>query len=135
LQEFSTGKGLIDDGGNHRNGAGADAANQRAQFSRGFSSTSLDEVQSESSSGKIVTMMQAAEPWHGDDLAICTRMDLCFTSRRCFLLQREMRSVPVIIADVIRHQSFQMPLIEHDDMVEQVSAAVADPALRNAVLP
>jgi hypothetical protein len=28
-----------------------------------------------------------------------------------------------------------MPFVENDHMVEQISAAVADPTLRNAVLP
>jgi hypothetical protein len=39
------------------------------------------------------------------------------------------------VPDVIIHEALQMALIEHDHMVEQVPAAVADPTLDNAVLP
>src|ERR1017187_6280730 len=46
-----------------------------------------------------------------------------------------MRPVLMVVTDVLTHQSFQMPFVENDDMVEQVPAAVADPALRDAVLP
>ena len=80
-------------------------------------------------------MMQAAESRHGIDLATCIVMNLGFTTCRSSLLQSKMSSVLVIITNVITHQSFQMPLIEHDGMVEQIPAAVADPALRDTVLP
>ncbi len=46
-----------------------------------------------------------------------------------------MRAVIVVIADVLRKQSFQMPLVHGYDVVEQVPAAAFDPALRNALLP
>jgi hypothetical protein len=80
-------------------------------------------------------MMQAAEPWHGYDSAICVGIRLFSTPRRSSLLQRKMRPVVVVVADVPAHQSSQMPFIEHDDMVEQVAATVANPALRDTVLP
>ena len=51
------------------------------------------------------------------------------------LRQRNMRSVVVVVADVIIHESFQMPRIEHDHVVEQIATAVADPALSDTVLP
>jgi hypothetical protein len=37
-----------------------------------------------------------------------------------------MRSVIVIVTDVILHQAFEMPFIQDDHMVEQIPAAVAD---------
>jgi len=46
-----------------------------------------------------------------------------------------MRPVVMVVADVLGHEALEMPLIEHDDMIEQVSAAVADEALGDAVLP
>jgi hypothetical protein len=46
-----------------------------------------------------------------------------------------MRSVVVVVADVLGHQASQMTLIENDDMIEQIPAAVANPALCNAILP
>lgn len=41
----------------------------------------------------------------------------------------------MVVADVLKHQPFQMPLVEHDYMVKQVASAIANPAFRDAVLP
>jgi hypothetical protein len=46
-----------------------------------------------------------------------------------------MRPVLVIIADVLVHQTFQMPLVQDNHMIEQITAAVADPTFGNAILP
>jgi hypothetical protein len=46
-----------------------------------------------------------------------------------------MRSVIVVIADVLRHQLLQVSFVEHNDVVEQVPSAVADPSLCNPILP
>ncbi len=55
---------------------------------------------------QVVAMMQAAESRHGSDLAICTVMDFGSTTRRCFLRQRKMRTVLLVIVDVLAHPSF-----------------------------
>src|ERR1700724_1572729 len=60
---------------------------------------------------------------------------LSLTSGRGSLRQREMRPVFVIIANVLPHQTFQMPLIQNNYMVKQLASAVPDPALGHAVLP
>src|ERR1035437_142443 len=46
-----------------------------------------------------------------------------------------MRSVVVVITDVVLYEAFQMPLIQDDHMVEKIPAAVADPTFRHTVLP
>src|ERR1035438_8570484 len=46
-----------------------------------------------------------------------------------------MRPVLMVVTDVLTHQSFQMPFVENDDMVEQVPTAVPDSTLRDAILP
>ena len=46
-----------------------------------------------------------------------------------------MCSVVMVVPDVLNHQAFQITLIEDDHMIEQIPAAVANPALSNAVLP
>jgi hypothetical protein len=51
------------------------------------------------------------------------------------LSQAKVRSIFVVVADVLVHQSFQMPFIDNDHMVEQIPAAVANPPFRNTVLP
>jgi len=41
----------------------------------------------------------------------------------------------VVVTDILSKQPFQMPLVQDDDMIQQVSAAAANPSLGNAVLP
>lgn len=48
--------------------------------------------------------------------------------------ESEMRSVVVVIADVLIHQSVEMSLVEHDDMIKQVSSAISNPTFCDAVL-
>jgi hypothetical protein len=80
-------------------------------------------------------MMQAAKSGFG--YYHTTRADVYRRdpARRRLLLQREVRSVLVVVADILAHQSFQMSLVEHDHMVEQIPATVANPAFGDAVLP
>ena len=46
-----------------------------------------------------------------------------------------MRSVVVVVTDVLLRQAFQMLLVQNDHMVKQVPAAATHPTLGNAVLP
>ena len=46
-----------------------------------------------------------------------------------------MGSVFVVITDVVDHQPFEMPFVERDDVIKQVSAAVANPTFGESVLP
>ena len=80
-------------------------------------------------------MMQAAQPRHGYNLATCFGILHCLTTGRSFLGQCKMRPVVVIVANVLVHQPLQMAFVENDYVVEQIAAAVADPAFGNAVLP
>ena len=43
--------------------------------------------------------------------------------------------VVMVVADIFTHQSFQMPLIKDDHMIQQITAAVANKAFRDFVLP
>lgn len=46
-----------------------------------------------------------------------------------------MRSIVVVVADVLSHETLQMPFVQNDHMIQQISSAAPDPALCNAVLP
>jgi hypothetical protein len=46
-----------------------------------------------------------------------------------------MRSILMVITNVVGHQAIQMPLIESDHVVEQIPAAVPDLPRCNTVLP
>ncbi len=80
-------------------------------------------------------MMQATESWHRFDSAfrigVLARLTTCGRSLR----QRKMCPVLVVVADVIIHESFQMPRIKDDHVVEQISTTVSDPTLCSSVLP
>jgi len=83
----------------------------------------------------VVAMMESAEPWHRNDLAACLGRGRSLTTGGRLFCQPEMSAIIVVVADVFRHEALEMPLVENDDMVEQIATAVADEALRNAVLP
>ena len=80
-------------------------------------------------------MMQAAEPWHRNHFASYTEIPLCGPTRRRSLRQSKMCSVVVIIADIFVHQAPDMTHVDDDHVVEEISAAVANPTLCDAVLP
>ena len=80
-------------------------------------------------------MMQAAEPWHRNNLATHIGSAYCFTKTRCSLRQREVRPIVVVITDVIIHEALEVPFADDDHMVEKIPAAVADPAFGDTVLP
>lgn len=46
-----------------------------------------------------------------------------------------MRAIFVMVADVFREQPFKMAFVESDDVIQQVAAAAANPAFRDAILP
>ena len=77
--------------------------------------------------------MRTANSGHGNDSSILTGIHFhSATSRRSFA-QCQMRSVFMVVADVLTHEAFQMALIENKDMVEQVPAAVAGSGFRGAL--
>ena len=51
----------------------------------------------------------------------------------CF--SKPMRSILMVVAGILPHGTFEMAFFNHDDIIEQVSSAVADPALGDAILP
>ena len=80
-------------------------------------------------------MMQASEPRHGDHLRI-DRRALCGRSAcRSFFAQAEMSSVVMIVVDIFPHETFQMALIQDDDVIKKIAAAGADPPLGHTILP
>lgn len=80
-------------------------------------------------------MVQTAEPWHRYDPAANAELSCYLTTSRCSLRQRKVRPVFMVIADVLAEQSFQMPLIEYDHMVQNFLTAAAHPTLGHVVLP
>jgi hypothetical protein len=54
---------------------------------------------------------------------------------RCRLLKSEMRSVLMMVTNILGKQSLQMAFIQRNNVVQQVSSAASHPALRDAILP
>ena len=46
-----------------------------------------------------------------------------------------MGPVLMIVADVLSHEPLQMPLVQNDHLIQQVSSATSNPTFRNPVLP
>jgi hypothetical protein len=46
-----------------------------------------------------------------------------------------MRPILVVVAHVLGHQPLQMPLVQDDHVIQQVSSATFHPTLRNSILP
>src|ERR1035437_3419957 len=82
-----------------------------------------------------VAVMQTTESRQGDNLLSPQRHRHCHSTNGRVFPKSEMRPVLVVITNVIFEQSPQVPLIENDHVVEQVSTYAPDPALRHPVLP
>src|SRR5208337_3637601 len=80
-------------------------------------------------------MVQTAEPWHRYDPATNAELPCGVPTGRCFLRQRKVSPVLMVIADVLKHKPFQVAFIENDHIVEQIPAAIPDPTLGDTVLP
>ena len=91
-------------------------------------------IREDDSVGSVVAMMQIANSGHGENSTVNRGIHFHRTSGRRSLAQCLMGSIFMVVADLLTHEAFQITLIENDDMIEQVPAAVTDPAFCNAVL-
>jgi len=87
------------------------------------------------SGGKIVAMIKSADSGHENDSSIFTGIHFRDASSRRSFIQCQIRPVFVVVADILFQKSSQVTLVQHDDMIEQVPAAIANPAFCDAVLP
>ena len=84
------------------------------------------------SGSPTVTMMQPSQALMRAD---ATRGHGATSAAGCSLPESEIRAVLVVVAEVRRKQPLQMAFIDCNDVIQQVTAATADPALREAILP
>jgi hypothetical protein len=116
-----------------KSGTEAVTTSLRAHVFRRFSTSVSKDVRSAGSGSEVVTVVQTAESRHGNNST--PRARCCHPARRRFLIESEMRPVVVVVADVLGRQSLQVAFVKHDHMVEQITTAVPDPALGDAILP
>src|SRR5271156_2006528 len=75
---------------------------------------------SHSSSGQVVAVMQAAKFGRRYHPVAHTAVLGWYTTRRSLLVQCEMRSIFVAVADVLVQQAFQMPFIHSDHVLKEI---------------
>ena len=85
--------------------------------------------------GETVSMMQAAHSRHRDNSAFRVWIRFGFARAGCILCKAEVCAIVVVIADIFVHEAHQMGLVEHNHIIEQVPAAIANESLRYSVLP
>ncbi len=59
-------------------------------------------------------MMQSAESWHGYNSATCRRVHFRLTTLRRSLRQRQVRSIFVVIPNILVYQAFQVAFIQNE---------------------
>lgn len=80
-------------------------------------------------------MMQAPESLHRNNPVIGAPIMSGRTFCRSLLLQSEMYPIVVVVADIFLHQTFELPLVESNDVIEQIPAAATDEAFGDSILP
>ena len=81
----------------------------------------------------VVTMMQTADFWNGDNATGGRRSDEAST-RRVFA-ERKMRSRAQVVSDVRGEHSVKSRCSCHDHMIEALAPNRADDALHTRILP
>ena len=83
----------------------------------------------------FVTVVEAAEPGQGDDLGVTEGPGLPWAARGSGLGEAEVRTIVVVVRDVLADQAQQMTVVKDDDMVEELAPDAADPTFGDTVLP
>ena len=78
----------------------------------------------------IVTMVQPAESLLRMDP---TRSYGAHPAFRCPFLESEMRTVLMMVTNILGEQSLQMAFIQRNNLVQQVSPTASHPTLRDAI--
>ena len=78
-------------------------------------------------------MVQAAESRQRLNLAFSGRADCGWPTCWRVLRESEMRPILVVIEYVLRYQPFEMPFVQDDHVVKQVSPTTPNPTLSNTV--
>ncbi|MCU1285651.1 MAG: hypothetical protein JWO13_2001 [Acidobacteriales bacterium] len=66
-------------------------------------------------------MVQSTKSWTRNDFHLANAAIGSFSAAGCLFVQAQMSSIFMIVPEIISKQSLKVPLVEHDDMVEQVS--------------
>ena len=78
-------------------------------------------------------MVKSSDAWKSDDGADLARLD--GAADRSVSIEGHVRSVRVEIGHVVADYPQEMPLAEHDDVIEELSAQRSHPAFGETILP
>src|SRR5437763_13364554 len=79
--------------------------------------------------------MKTADPRLCPDGAVQMRSPFSRSSGGRLFTQSQMRSVVLVIADVLKAEAHQMSLVYGDHVIQHLTAYAAHPSFRNSVLP
>jgi len=80
----------------------------------------------------IITMVQSTQSIMGKH---ATRVYAASSAPRRSLPQPKMRAVFVMVGNVLAEQPLQVAFIDRNNVIQQVTAAAADPTLSDSILP
>ena len=80
-------------------------------------------------------MMEAAESRDRHDAATRVGAPCGRSSEKRLLRETGVRPIVMVVANILSHEPLEMPLVEDDHMVKQISPTVADEAFGDPVLP
>ena len=83
----------------------------------------------------LVSMVQSTDSRQCDDFRRRRRSVRDRSQARCVLVQPQVATVLVIVADVSSHEPDEMTCAENHDVLKELATAAADPPLRGSVLP
>src|SRR5262245_11479778 len=98
---------------------------------RGSSQRDVSHLRSCRSS--FIAVMQSAHLGKGDHLTLLRRVDRARV--RTIHLQRKMCAPAVVVCQVPLEDAREMPLVEHDEVIQTLTANTADKALHIWILP
>src|SRR5215831_14083849 len=79
--------------------------------------------------------MQTADSRLSPDLATAILPEFDQTGARRLLIQSDMRSVVVIVANILEAQTYQMSLVQRNHVIQHLAPYVAHPSFRESILP
>ena len=83
----------------------------------------------------LVSMVQSTDSRQCDDFRRRRRSVRDRSQARCVLVQPQVATVLMIVADVSSHEPDEMTCAENHDVLKELATAAADPPLRGSVLP
>ncbi len=70
----------------------------------------------------FIAVLQTSHPRKGYHASTGRRLRRDYPGLWCIFVQAQMAAILVILGDELTHHSVKLPLVEHDDLVQQLAA-------------